>query len=86
MVMSFGPELTWLYAFLRGEEGAAKSLKLTVTTGADTQTLEDTTFPFEFSTPLSASDREVRLSVEVEDLAGRKLRTEPLALPLGTRR
>ncbi len=86
MVMSFGPELTWLYAFLRGEEGAAKSVTLAVTTGEGTRTLQDTAFPFEFSTPISATDGEVRLSFEIEDQSGRKFRTEPRTMPLGARR
>jgi len=85
MVISFGPEVTWLYAFLRGEEGAAKSVTLGVTTGGSTRTLLDTTFPFEFSTPLSPSDVEILLNAEVEDQTGRKLRTQPVAMPLETR-
>jgi hypothetical protein len=73
MVLSFGPELTWLYAYQTGEPGPVKSLALTVKTKAKTQTLRDDRFPFEFSLPLSVTDSKVELSLKAEDANGRNL-------------
>ena len=56
IVLSFGPDLTWLYTYLTAEIGAVKSAKLHIQTDHRTETLTDDTFPFEFSLPLQADD------------------------------
>jgi hypothetical protein len=80
IVFSFGPELTWLYAYQTGEPGPVKALALTVKTASGTQTLCDDSFPFEFTLPLSSTDIDVELSLEAQDVADRKERSEPVFL------
>lgn len=72
MVISFGPELTWLYAYQTGEPGPVKAMALTVKTDSRICILRDEAFPFEFSLPLSAKEQILELSLEVEDVNGRK--------------
>ena len=57
MILSFGPELTWLYAYLTAEREAVKNAKLQVKFVGREEVLTDDTFPFEFSFPLKSSDR-----------------------------
>ncbi|MFN0076837.1 MAG: hypothetical protein ACKVY0_10200 [Prosthecobacter sp.] len=57
MTLSFGPELTWLYAYLTAEQRSVKSAKLHVTLAGRRAVFTDDTFPFEFSFPLKPSDK-----------------------------
>ncbi|MEI6644573.1 MAG: hypothetical protein WCP12_00890 [bacterium] len=66
MVLSFGPELTWLYAYQTGTSGTVKALALTVKTTSRSCTLRDEAFPFEFTLPLSEKERILELSLEAE--------------------
>jgi hypothetical protein len=56
-VLSFGPELTWLYAYLAAEPGSVKSAKLQVKLAGRQVVVTDESFPFEFSVPLKPTDR-----------------------------
>ena len=82
MVLSFGPELTWLYAYQSGEKGDAKSLTLNVKTDSQSRTLTDGTFPFEFSLPLKGTDTSLELSLEAGGTDGTKLHSEKAILKL----
>ncbi len=55
-ILSFGPELTWLYAYLAAEKGVIKSAKLRIKLSDREEVLTDETYPFEFSLPLNPSD------------------------------
>jgi hypothetical protein len=57
MILSFGPELTWLYAYLTAEREAVKNARLQVKLVGREEVLTDDNFPFEFSFPLKSSDR-----------------------------
>jgi hypothetical protein len=80
MVLSFGPELTWLYTYLTGGPGPTTSAKLSVETAGRTETLTDDSFPFEFSLPLSADHKTISLSLEIVDAAGKTQRSENVRL------
>jgi hypothetical protein len=90
MVLSFGDELTWLYAYLTGDETSAKSATLHVNVGGNdvdgndidgkTTTLTDDRFPFEFSLPLTPADRTLTLTIETVDAAGNTKKAEPIVL------
>jgi len=82
MVLSFGPELTWLYAYQSGEKGDAKSLALTVKTASQNHTLTAAAFPFEFSLPLKDTETDLELSLEAEGSDGAKLHSGKVLLKL----
>lgn len=66
-VLSFGPELTWLYAYCAAERGAIKSAKLRVELLDREEVLTDDEFPFEFSCPLKPGETLAKLHLEVVD-------------------
>jgi hypothetical protein len=82
MVLSFGPELTWLYAYQSGERGDTKSLALTVKTASQNHTLTAAAFPFEFSMPLKGSETSLELSLEADGVDGAKLHSEKSLLKI----
>jgi hypothetical protein len=78
--LSFGPELTWLYAYLTAGVGEVKSARLHLETKAGVETLEDTSYPFEFSFPLKAGDDILKLTVEVVNASDQTQRSETVVL------
>ncbi len=66
-LLSFGPELTWLYAYLSAERGDIKSAKLRVTLEGREVVLTDDSFPFEFSFPVKPDDHLKLLHFEMID-------------------
>lgn len=70
MTLSFGPELTWLYAYLSAERGTLKSAKLHVTLAGREKVLTDDAFPFEFSLSLKPSDKSCTVRFESTDSKG----------------
>lgn len=80
IVLSFGPELMWLYAYLTASGDAVKSAKLSVELAGRTETLADETFPFEFSMPLTTGVTSLRLFVEGVSAGGQTQRAEPISL------
>lgn len=64
-VISFGPKLTWLYAYATADDKQAKSATLHVVKPSGDVTVTDGKFPFEFSVPLDATDGELQLSIEL---------------------
>ncbi|MCX6968101.1 MAG: hypothetical protein NTZ46_10075 [Verrucomicrobia bacterium] len=76
MVLSFGPDLTWLYAYLTAGPDAVKSARLTLNSGSRTEMASNPTFPFEFSLPLGASDKVFNVSLEATNSAGDLQRSE----------
>lgn len=79
MILSFGPGLTWVYAFQKGGPAEVKSLSLTTTTGGKTETLSDDSFPFEFTLPLADPAQPVELVFEAQGAGGAQ-RSEPITL------
>lgn len=80
MMVSFGSDLTWLYAYLTADEGIVKSARLKVELLDRTETLTDDTFPFEFSLPLKAGETALKLTVEAVDPAGSPQTSKPFQL------
>jgi hypothetical protein len=76
MVLSFGSDLTWLYAYLTADAARVQSAQVRVELPGRTATLVDDVFPFEFSPPLRADERTVRVTFQVRDPAGKSTRTE----------
>lgn len=70
MILSFGPELTWLYAYLTADREAVKDAKLHVKLAGREEVLTDDTFPFEFSFLLKPSDKLASLHFEAIDAKG----------------
>jgi len=66
-ILSFGPELTWLYAYCAAERGDIKSAKLRVKLSNREEVLSDDEFPFEFSFPLKPSEKLAGLHLELID-------------------
>jgi hypothetical protein len=66
-ILSFGPELTWLYAYCAAEPGAIKSAQLRVKLSDREEVLSDDEYPFEFSFPLKPSEKLSGLNLEVID-------------------
>jgi hypothetical protein len=82
MVLSFGSELTWLYAYLTASGDEVKSAKLHVELPHRTETLTDGSFPFEFSLPLRAGESSLKFRIEALDAAGQTQRSETIPLNL----
>ncbi len=80
MVLSFGSELTWLYAYLTATGDVVKSARMTVGVSGRTETLSDATFPFEFSVPLRPGDKALEISIEAVNHGGTTLRSETVRL------
>jgi hypothetical protein len=66
-ILSFGPELTWLYAYCAAERGAIKSAKMRLKLSDREEVLSDDEFPFEFSFPLKPTETLAKLDLEVID-------------------
>ncbi len=79
MILSFGPEITWLYAYLSANGNALKSAQLTVRSGGKETVLKDDAFPFEFTLPVSA-DARVEGVFEGTDHEGRTQSSDPFVL------
>lgn len=82
MVLSFGPDITWLYAYVTGENDVVKSAKLTVKDGNKIETLSDGSFPFEFTMPLAAKTAKLDVSVEAVTKDGKTEKSETGTLVL----
>jgi len=80
MLLSFGPELAWLYAYLTCEGKTAKSARLHVSLSGRNEVLTDDTFPFEFSLRLKPTDTTAQLTVDAVTASGESLRSEVIRL------
>ena len=67
IILSFGPELTWLYAYCAAERGTMKSAKLRIKLSDREEGVSDEEFPFEFSFPIKPSENLSELHLEVID-------------------
>jgi hypothetical protein len=79
-ILSFGPELTWLYAYLTSDAKTIKSAKLNLTLAGREQTITDDSFPFEFSVPLKPTDTTAQLSFEENLTAGQTVKSGVIRL------
>ncbi len=80
MILSFGPELTWLYAYHTADRAAMKSAKLHVSLPGRNEVLTDDTFPFEFSLRLKPSDTTARLTFEAQPASGQSQTSDVIRL------
>jgi hypothetical protein len=80
MVLSFGPEVAWLYAYLTAGQDAVKSARLHINHADRAATLADDTFPFEFSRLLSPDESTLRLHLETTLPSGESIRSEAFHL------
>jgi len=81
MILSFGKDIRWLYAYLTADDAKLKSTRLEVNFGDRIETLTDDLFPFEFSLPLKPDEHPaLRLTFEAKTLSDRGEKSEPLQL------
>jgi hypothetical protein len=80
MILSFGPELTWLYAYLASDAKTTKSAKLHITLPGRTEALTDDSFPFEFSLPLKPTDTSAQLTFEAQPTSGQNVKSEMIQI------
>ncbi len=80
MILAFGPDLTWLYAYLTCDAKAAKSAKLHVPIAGREEVLTDDTFPFEFSLPLKPTDAAAQIFFEVLPPSGQAIKSEVIRI------
>jgi len=71
MIVSFGNDLTWLYAYLTADDKQLRSASLKVRLPDGEKVLEDSNFPFEFSLSLSAETASADLFFELHLADGR---------------
>jgi hypothetical protein len=85
-ILSFGPELTWLYAYCAAERGVMKSAKLRVKLSDREEVLTDDEFPFEFSVPLKPTETLAKLHLEVIDANDKRHQATEADFPSPTTR
>lgn len=73
-VLSFGPRLRWLYAYVKSSPGTVEEAEASVITDGRARTVADGSYPFEFSLPLSPSTDavEIRPRLRKKDDSGAK--------------
>jgi hypothetical protein len=82
-ILSFGHELTWLYAYLTSDAKTTKSAKLHITLPGRNEALTDDSFPFEFSLPLKPTDTTAQLTFEAQPTSGQAARSEMIQIGKG---
>lgn len=83
MIISFGPELTWLYAYLTCDGKTVKSAKMQVSLTDRHELLTDDRFPFEFSLPLKSIDTTAQLTFEAQPTSGQTMESEMIQIGKG---
>jgi hypothetical protein len=71
ILLSFGPELTWLYAYLSTERGQVRDAQLQVMLSDREEVLTDATFPYEFSLPLKPTEQPASLRFQATTSDGK---------------
>ena len=79
-LIDFGPELQSVYFYVEETGAELKSVTLRYSTGGEWKAAGDTSFPYEFTIPLAASDRQFRFSYEVTRRDGATARSEETIL------
>jgi hypothetical protein len=69
-VLSFGPELRWLYGYLKKEPDMIEQAELSVTAGGDTRIVADKSFPFEFSVPIGPETNAIEMKTRLMKKTG----------------
>jgi len=80
MLLNFGPELTWMYAYLTADRSSVKSAQLYVNLGNREEVLSDDSFPFEFSFPLEPDTSSLGLKIKAILPSGNKVEFEAMNL------
>jgi hypothetical protein len=66
MILSFGPELSWFYLYLKSGPDDVQHATLSWTIGERNGVVTDRDFPFEFSIPLQTPAERIHFSVTME--------------------
>jgi hypothetical protein len=80
VVLSFGRELTWLYAWLMADEQQIRSASLDVEFPGGPERLSSIRFPFEFTLPLPPGAKSPRVNMELQLSNGDKQQGLPVTL------
>lgn len=80
VILSFGENLSWLYAWLTADGKTAKSAQMHLRLPGRSETVQDDAFPFEFSVPLRAGETPASLSFEAMDFSGTTRSSEAVQL------
>lgn len=80
VILSFGDELTWLYAWLAADETQVAQAGLRVRVAGREEARVDTQFPFEFSLPLKAGEDALRITFEAETPGRGRVVSAPVEL------
>lgn len=80
VILSFGQEMTWLYAWLTADETQVAAATLQVRVAGREESQVDRTFPFEFSLPMKAGDGALQLTFEARTPAGGRAVSAPVEL------
>jgi len=78
--LSFGSELTWLYAYLTCDDKTVRSAKLNVSLTDRHEVLTDDRFPFEFSLPLKSTNTTAQLSFEAQAVSGQAIKSKMIQI------
>jgi hypothetical protein len=83
MVLSFGPDLTWLYAYLTADRGRLESARIKVQFSERAEQFTDNSYPFEFSIPLRSNDKQMRIELEATSGNDPPQKSESIELNFG---
>jgi hypothetical protein len=74
--LSFGEQLTWVYAYVECRASDVRNVRLAVDHDGTVTRFTDDTYPFEFSVPDIGRDQPVKVQFEVEGAGGAVHRSE----------
>lgn len=78
MLISLGPDLTWMYSYLSADRDTIKSAKIHVVLGDREEMLTNDSFPFEFSLPLEAKAAIKTVTFETTTRIGEVRQSAPI--------
>ena len=82
MLLSFGPNETWAYVYLREDDAQWRNVRLEVNGPRGLKVLEDDAFPFEFSLPIPSGSRGLTMRLQTTNLKGKVVKSDTFKLEL----
>ena len=76
MIFNFGPGLQWAYVYLQAKSDTVAQATLNYSTGGEWKTMTDSSFPFEFSVPLTNDVHQFSFKIEETGVDGKKTESE----------